>query len=790
VLSSLSKLRLTFPPSLEAEFRRFYYRTFMGRIRLSLALGFCLYAVFGILDAYVAASVKHYMWFIRYAVICPVIVGSLVSTYTSWFTRCGQLLIAIPVGLGGLGIVVMILIAPPPADTTYYAGVMCVLMYAYSLVRLRFIWATVTATSFLAAYQVAAWHLQIETITFINNDFFFITENVIGMFTAYYLEAQARQDFLYLRQLGRSRDELDRQVRERTAELTVSNEQLRLEAHERELVQQALRESEAKFRSVIQFSPMGICLYELDGDQQLILSDANEGALQHTGIDHQAMIGQPIERVFPDLVTIGAVDRFRDAARFGSLWTTDFLFEHGQSARWLEIHAFRTSRGRMAALFIDVTDRKRVAEAMKQARDVAEAANLAKSEFLANMSHEIRTPMTAILGFSDLLLEDVRARHTSPEQIEAVRTIRRNGEHLLAIINDILDLSRIEARKLCIESVSFSPRKLVDEVIALMRVRSEAKKLPLHVGYESDVPDMIESDPTRLRQILINLIGNAVKFTEMGEVRLAVRCVIKGREATMSFDVTDTGLGITPDQAKRLFQPFMQADSSMSRRFGGTGLGLAISKRLAEMLGGDVELIDSRQGRGSRFRLQVRCRVAQDTGPDVSPSKPVLAIVAAKAEQPGDQPLKGYRILLAEDGPDNQRLIPHLLRKDGAQVMVAENGKIAAQKAMEALTMNEPYDVILMDMQMPILDGYQATALLRRQGYGGVIIALTAHAMEGDREKCIAVGCDDYSTKPVKRAELAEKIRQSRAAQSPMRRCPDVASTSSAICPPETGPGR
>lgn len=744
-------------------------------------MGFVLYGIFGILDAYLAEKVAHYMWFIRYAVVCPAIIASFISTYTSWFTRCGQLLIAVPVGLGGLGIVVMILIAPPPADTTYYAGVMCVLMYAYSLVRLRFIWATVTATSFVAAYQVAAWHLQIPLITFINNDFFFIAANIIGMFTAYYLEAQARQDFLYLRELGRSRDELDQQVRDRTAELTVSNEQLRLEAHERELVQQALRESEAKFRSVIQFSPMGICLYELDFNKHLILSDANEGVLRHTGINHQQLIGRPIEVVFPALVGIGAVERFKEAADAGARWTTDFQLQDGENTRWLEIHAFQTSHGRMAAMFLDVTDRKRAADAMKLAKDVAEAANLAKSEFLANMSHEIRTPMTAILGFSDVLLDEERIRHAPPEQVEAVRTIRRNGEHLLAIINDILDLSRIEARKMCIEMITFSPRKLAEEIVSLMRVRSEAKKLLLHITYDSDVPDMIESDPTRVRQILINLIGNALKFTETGEVRLSIKCIRNEQDATMHFDVTDTGVGMTPEQAQRLFQPFMQADSSMSRRFGGTGLGLAISKRLAEMLGGDVTLAESRPGSGSRFRLSIRCRIPLESTPASTTSDATKATAQSSAGQSDGPPLMGYRILLAEDGPDNQRLISHLLRKDGAEVVVAENGKIAAQKAMEALRKNEPYDVILMDMQMPILDGYQATNLLRRQGYGGAIIALTAHAMEGDREKCIAAGCDDYSTKPIKRAELAQKIQQNRAAKNPANRLPDAAGTSSAI---------
>ncbi len=382
----------------------------------------------------------------------------------------------------------------------------------------------------------------------------------------------------------------------------------------------------------------------------------------------------------------------------------------------------------------------------------AEAATMAKSEFLANMSHEIRTPMTAILGFAKAAEEGCPGqcefgRHLHREYLE---TITRNGEHLLQLLNDILDLSKVEAGRLTVEHIACSPCKLIAEVSALIRVRSNAKGLQLCTEYEGDIPETIRTDPTRLRQILINLLGNAVKFTEAGQVSLKVRMTDPADEApTMAFDVIDTGVGMTPGEAAGLFRPFSQADSSTTRKFGGTGLGLAVSKRLAEALGGSIRLVETEPGVGSHFRLTIA------TGPlhDV-----VMMDEAARARhmQPHDRhaaPLEtslvDCHVLLAEDGVDNQRLVAHLLKKAGATVTVAQNGRDAVETALAMQHGNHAFDVVLMDMQMPVMDGYEATRLLRRHGYRGPIIALTAHAMEGDRRKCLETGCDDYISKPM-----------------------------------------
>jgi len=453
------------------------------------------------------------------------------------------------------------------------------------------------------------------------------------------------------------------------------------------------------------------------------------------------------------------------------LWVEEQLNDYKQHLE--ELVQQRTAELAAANEELDITNRRleqEVAERagaeqqLANAKHAAEAANRAKDEFLANISHEIRTPMTAILGFTDLLTENLQ----EPENLQAGKTIKQNGQYLLGIINDLLDLSKIEAGRIEVRRARCSPCRLVAEVASLMKIRADGKGLPLELEYRWPLPRSIRTDPLRLRQILINLVANAIKFTETGRIRLVTRLLARpGQKAQLCFDVVDTGIGMTRRQAEALFRPFTQSDSSTTRRFCGTGLGLTISRRLAEMLGGTIE-VSSRYGRGSTFSAFVDAgplegvEMLQSDDEMLGPDEPPAP------RPPAEQDPLDCRILLVEDGPDNQRLLSFLLRRAGAEVTVAENGKIAVEKALTAdpprgRTFDdpaEPFDLILMDMQMPVMDGYQATRRLRAAGYHGAIVALTAHAMSHDEQKCRAAGCDDYLSKPVKAEKLLRMVRK------------------------------
>ncbi len=413
------------------------------------------------------------------------------------------------------------------------------------------------------------------------------------------------------------------------------------------------------------------------------------------------------------------------------------------------------------AIILDITERKSTETRLVQAKLAAEAASTAKSEFLANMSHEIRTPMTAILGFTENLLDP---NQSESERLNCIRTVRGNGEYLLGLINDILDLSKIEAGKMTIEHKACQPCRIIADVASLMRVRIDAKGMPFNVEYVGAIPETIQTDRTRLRQILINLIGNAIKFTQAGAIRLVTRFVNADDQPCLQFDVIDTGCGMTAEQKTRLFQPFMQADASTTRKFGGTGLGLTISKRFAELLGGDITVTETALGVGSTFRVTITTGSLDGVKMlDDPASATVVVDTPDTVTQTTPTSLQGCRILLAEDNPTNQVLIVGILKKTGALVTTVKNGKLAIDAALAARdkeTGATGFDCILMDMQMPVVDGYEATAQLRRVGYAGPIIALTANAMEGDCEKCLRAGCNGYATKPIDRTKLVGTIRQ------------------------------
>ena len=438
------------------------------------------------------------------------------------------------------------------------------------------------------------------------------------------------------------------------------------------------------------------------------------------------------------------------------------LLRHDGAYRWVVNHGTPLyDDGREFAGYIcsclEIHDRKCAEEELRFSKEAAEIATRSKSEFLANMSHEIRTPMTAVLGYAEMLLDEVHGIRDPDDRTEAMLAIRRNGAYLLELLNDILDLSKIEAGRLSLESVRVSPLELVADVQRLMAVRAQSRGLDFALEFGRGVPETIESDPTRIRQILVNLVANAIKFTERGRITLRVEMTHWKAEERLHFVIRDTGIGMSSEQLQRVFEPFTQADSSTTREYGGTGLGLTISTRLTELLGGELAAT-SAAGEGSVFR------VILPTGSlgGVARIDDARAWLDARERETeaASRELDAFpcRVLLAEDGVDNQRLIRAVLAPRVSEVAVAENGQAALEQAWAAEAAGEPFDVILMDMQMPVLDGYEATRRLRRRGYRGAIVALTAHAMEGDRERCLAAGCDEFASKPIDRRALLELL--------------------------------
>lgn len=549
-------------------------------------------------------------------------------------------------------------------------------------------------------------------------------------------------------------------------------------------------------------------------DDAIIVTDVrgnirywNPSAERLYGWEASEVLGRSITEVTPTNVNKENANRIIQTLMRGEKWAGEFEVKNRAGntfvARITNSPVFN-DHGQLEAIIgisYDITQEIKLLEELRVARQTAEKANATKSEFLANMSHEMRTPLTAILGFAGLLSD---LCSNSPDQIvhdEYIHTIVNAGQHLLGIINNLLDLSKIESGKLDYDPSDTNLRTFIEDIHALLKPLANAKGIELQLRFTGPLPELIHCDALRWRQIVVNIVGNAIKFTDVGKVTIDVYRMHSETEDSILIDVSDTGIGMTPEQVSRIFDDFCQADASIHRNYGGTGLGLSISHKLASLMYGRLSLERTEINKGSTFRIQMPISaIAKSLGirptrlqPNNSANSPKIEsanaspcprLANAAKPSPSDGPLRttapnvvplgerqrmlndvrnneptsprqqrllGKRILLAEDGIDNQKLITIYLRKAGAEVDVVENGVVA----MEKLENNHhEYDLVLTDIEMPQMNGYELASTLRDKGFQRPIIATTAYVLEADRKKCLEAGCDAHVSKPIDREML------------------------------------